>query len=206
MVGERGLVGLTDSPPKFQQIIGLLQQIDEEVQQKGFQDAGPAFLRSLYGKNLSYRALKLITAYEVCRKEERAATGAEEPADDVETGVATGVENGPGIEDAGTSDAEQAYNDAVDADKAAADLKAPIDYRAEFHKLMADEIDWFEERAARDRQSRAELEVPRTEAALELDEKSRVSLVNQERLERIFERKWKFLVRYRRNRFVQEGS
>jgi hypothetical protein len=83
--------------------------------------------------------------------------------------------------------------------------KPSTDYRAEFHKLMREEIAWLEERAALDRQARAELKVPRTEASLELDEKDRISLVNQERLERVFERKWKFLVQYRKGRSAEAG-
>ena len=50
VASEVGLVGLNDSPVKFEQIIGFLQQIDEQVQQEGFQAEGPAFLKCLYGR------------------------------------------------------------------------------------------------------------------------------------------------------------
>jgi hypothetical protein len=189
VAGTVGLVGLKDSPPKFQQIIEFLQQIDEEVQQKGFQDEGPSLLKCLYGKNPGYRGLRLITAYEVCLGEQQPAATGEEQADDVEG------------EDGGATYEETADGNAIDA----AGSKGSIDYRAEFHKLIADEIDWCEERAARDRQARAELRAPRIEGALEIDHKSRLSLMNQDRLERGFERKWKLLLRYRESRTAEPG-
>lgn len=90
------------------------------------------------------------------------------------------------------------------AEESAGKVEASAANRAKFHELMADEIAWFEERAARDRQARAEMKAPRTEAGLDLSEEKGTSLLNQERLERRFERKWRLLVRYRRNQ-VKEG-
>ena len=60
-------------------------------------------------------------------------------------------------------------------------------------------------RAAHYLQARAHIKIVRTEAALELDEKSKVSLINQERLERLFERKWKLLSTYRKSRTAVPG-
>ena len=184
-----GLVWLRDSPVKFQQVIDFLRMIDQEVQQKGFQGAGPAFLKCLYGSQPGLRGLKLIAGYEVCLKDERAAIQLVDKLDRGET------------EDAGATDSEGGCGDALDA----ADVNPPGSYRAEFHKLIADEIAWFEQRAARHLQALADIKIVRTEAALEIDEKSRVSLINQERLERLFDRKWKLLTAYRKSRTAAPG-
>lgn len=190
VAGKLGLVWLHDSPVKFEQVIGFLQQIDEEVQQEGFQDEGPAFLKCLYGHQPGNRGLKLITAYEICLKEQHAALELSDKASSQETeNAGTG-----GSQPARAGDSELARAGAADT----LEDRPPGFYRAEFHKLIAGEIAWFKEHEARYLLARAELKVARTEAALELDQRSRMSLLNQERLERLFERKWKFLNRYRR--------
>lgn len=71
--------------------------------------------------------------------------------------------------------------------------------RAAFLQDLEAEIAWFEQRAARDRQVRIELEVPRTEAELLKAECDPTKLVYyHEALERRFERKWRLLRRHRR--------
>ena len=73
-------------------------------------------------------------------------------------------------------------------------------HRAFLDELKAD-IAWFDERAARDRQARIDLEVPRTEAELLKAEYDPAKLVYyHETLERRFERKWKLLRRHRNDR------
>jgi hypothetical protein len=71
--------------------------------------------------------------------------------------------------------------------------------RAAFLQDLAAEIAWFEERAARDREARAELEIPRREAELLNAGRDPAKLVHyHEALEACFERKWKLLERHRR--------
>jgi hypothetical protein len=78
--------------------------------------------------------------------------------------------------------------------------------RAAFQQLIDAEIAWFEERAARDRQARAEMEAPRIEAALANSRRdSAAAMLYQERLERRFDRKWKLLMQYRRSQGAREG-
>lgn len=95
--------------------------------------------------------------------------------------------------------------EAFSQEEKAGTAEASAANRAKFHGLMTGEIAWFEERAARDRQARAEMKVPRTEAGLDLPEEKGTSVLNQERLERRFERKWRLLVRYRRNELREGG-
>jgi hypothetical protein len=77
--------------------------------------------------------------------------------------------------------------------------------RAAFLRELDAEIAWFEERAARDRQARAELQVPRTEAELLKADYNQTAFMNyQEMLERRFERKWKLLMRHRKARQAAE--
>ena len=83
---------------------------------------------------------------------------------------------------------------------AAAREAARETHRAFLDELKA-EIAWFDERAARDRQARIDLEVPRTEAELLKAEYDPAKLVYyHETLERRFERKWKLLRRHRSDR------
>ena len=83
---------------------------------------------------------------------------------------------------------------------AAAREAARETHRAFLDELKAD-IAWFDERAARDRQARIDLEVPRTEAELLKAEYDPAKLVYyHETLERRFERKWKLLRRHRNDR------
>jgi len=79
--------------------------------------------------------------------------------------------------------------------------------RAEFQEAIADEIAWFEHRAASHLQARAELRAPTIEAELvsrELD-LGKVMLY-QDHLERAFERKFKLLVNYRMMRGQGEDA
>ena len=71
-------------------------------------------------------------------------------------------------------------------------------HQAEFQEAIADEIAWFEKRAASHLQAQAELRAPTIEAELvsrELD-LGKIMLY-QDHLERAFERKFKLLVTYR---------
>ncbi|HEY6290155.1 MAG TPA: hypothetical protein VI455_01150, partial [Terriglobia bacterium] len=71
-------------------------------------------------------------------------------------------------------------------------------HRTEFLACVRTEIARYERRAASDREARADLEAPRTDAEI-LNTKrdpARMALY-QERLERAFERKWRLLVQYR---------
>jgi hypothetical protein len=76
--------------------------------------------------------------------------------------------------------------------------------REDFHRLLSEEITWFEERAARDRQARAEIEAPRVDSMLAFPEGWRTTVMYQERLERRFERKWRLLQRYRQTQSMRE--
>jgi hypothetical protein len=77
--------------------------------------------------------------------------------------------------------------------------------RTAFLQELEAEIAWFDERAARDRQARAELEMPRREAELlKADYNQATFMLYQERLERRFERKWKLLRWHRAARRAEE--
>ena len=68
---------------------------------------------------------------------------------------------------------------------------------AAFQEAIADEIAWFERRAASHLQARAELRVPLLEAELLKAEQDPARIaVYHERLERVFERKWRLLMDY----------
>jgi hypothetical protein len=73
--------------------------------------------------------------------------------------------------------------------------------RAAFLQDLEAEIAWFEHRAASNRQARADLEIPHTEAQLLKAgyDMARV-MFYQEALERQFERKWQLLRRHRQAR------
>ena len=70
--------------------------------------------------------------------------------------------------------------------------------RAAFLQELGAEIAWFEERAARDRQARIELQAPWVEAQLLSPRCDPVKLARYHAaLERCFETKWRLLMRYR---------
>jgi hypothetical protein len=90
-------------------------------------------------------------------------------------------------------------------EQASADAAAQQANRGGFLQELEAEIAWFEQRAARDCQTRAELEIPRTEAELLRGDYDPARLMYyQEALERRFERKWKLLMRHRRAREAAE--
>jgi hypothetical protein len=70
--------------------------------------------------------------------------------------------------------------------------------QAAFQEAVADEIAWFEKRAANHLQARAELRAPVIESGL-LNVQADLGkvMLYQDRLERAFDRKWKLLVNYR---------
>jgi hypothetical protein len=81
--------------------------------------------------------------------------------------------------------------DCGDADRIAAN-------QAEFQEALADEIAWFERRAAAHLQARAELKVPVLDAEMlnTNHDPARIAIYH-ERLERVFAQKWKLLKDYR---------
>ena len=80
--------------------------------------------------------------------------------------------------------------------------------QAVFQEAIADEIAWFERRAASYFQAQTELRVPTLEAELvEIEQDPAKTAVYHERLERVFERKWRLLMDYReRNAGEEEHS
>ncbi len=92
--------------------------------------------------------------------------------------------------------------DCGDADQIAAN-------QAEFQEAIADEIAWFERRAASHLQARAELKVPSLDAEmLRTDHNPATVAIYHERLERVFAEKWRLLKEYRANQAAgqQQGE
>jgi len=78
---------------------------------------------------------------------------------------------------------------------------------AEFLEALADEIAWFEKRAAAHLQARSELRAPTIEAELVSSKlELRKVMQYQDRLERALERKWKLLANYRMMRSPDDDS
>jgi len=78
-------------------------------------------------------------------------------------------------------------------------------HREEYLTLLNQQIAWFEERAARHSQARAELKAPNADCGL-VDGTPDNAVAHQERLERSFERKWKLLMAYRATRAVTSAG
>ena len=86
--------------------------------------------------------------------------------------------------------------------KQAGETEVDKECQAAVQGALQKEIAWFKQRAASERQARAELRAPRIEAAMLHGEFDPVkSITYQEKLERRFERKWRLLMRYRARRY-----